>query len=190
VATVNAGTRRKFQAGATVALLCALALCHPGPAVAEPTEQQVKAALIFNLTRFVEWPATAFRAPNAPLVVAILGEDEVSSELEPMLLHKTSGGHPLEVRWVHTALEARGCHVLYVATSEERHAVAILKDLNGAATLTVAEFDHFAEEGGHVNLVVEDQRVRVRVNPSSAAEDHLKISAKLLSLARIVGGAP
>jgi hypothetical protein len=190
VAAVNPCDRPTAGFWRGVGLLAALALLFSRPALAEPTEQEIKAALIFNITRFVEWPATSFRAPGAPLVVAILGQDEVSDVLEPMLHHKTVGGHPLEVRWVQNAADARGCQLLYVAASEERRVASILHDVRGQATLTVAGIDHFADQGGHINLVVEDQRVRVLVNPTSAGASHLKISAKLLSLARIVGGTP
>jgi uncharacterized protein DUF4154 len=172
------------------AFAAALAVVQPSPALAVPTEQEVKAALIFNITRFVEWPATAFRSPVAPLVVAIMGHDEVSELLEPMLLGKSVNGHPLVVRRVRAVDEARKCHVLYVASSEKKHADEILKVLGDSSVLTVADIEHFAERGGHINLVLEDQRVHVFVNPASAEDSHLKISAKLLSLAHIVGPKP
>ena len=171
-------------------LLAALLVAWPGAVHAAPTEQEVKAALLLNVTRFVEWPAAAFDSPTAPLVIAILGADDVSEVLHPMLAHKNVNGHPLEVRHVRTVDEARKCHVLYVAGSEKRRADAILKVLRGTTTLTIADIELFAERGGHVNLVFEDQRVRILVNPMSATESHLKISAKLLSLAQLVGAIP
>ena len=146
--------------------------------------------MIFNITRFVEWPATSFGSPTAPLVVAIMGQDDVSDALESMLKRKLVNGHPLEVRRVRTVDDARKCHVLYVAGSERRRSDEILKALHGASTLTVADFEHFAEHGGHINLVLADQRVRVFVNPTSAEDSHLIISAKLLSVAQIVGSIP
>ena len=170
--------------------LVVVVAARPLPAFAEPTEHEVKAALIFNITRFVEWPAAAFGSPSAPLVVTIMGDDDVSDVLERVLLDKRVNGHPLEVRHVHKLEEVPKCHVLYVAGSEKRRAAAILKELRGTNTLTVADFEHFAERGGHVNLVVDDQRVRVFVNPMSAVESHLTISAKLLSLAQIVDTTP
>jgi hypothetical protein len=167
-----------------------LATAWPPSALAQPTEQEVKAALIFNITRFVEWPANAFASPAAPLVVAILGQDDVSDVLEPMVLQKSVNGHPLVVRRVRTVEEARKCHVLYVASSEKKRADAILEAVGDASTLTVADIENFAKRGGHVNLVLDDQRVQVFVNPSRAEESHLKISAKLLSLAHIVAATP
>ena len=171
-------------------LLMALAVISPPTARAEPTEQEVKAALIFNITRFVEWPASSFASPTAPLVVAILGQDDVSDVLETMLRHKSVNNHPLEVRHVQSLDDARKCHVVYVATSERRRADAILEVLRGTSTLTVADIEHFAERGGHFNLELQDRRVHIIANPTSAATSRLKISARLLSLADIVGATP
>lgn len=173
-----------------LALLAALAMSRPASALAEPTEQEVKAALIFNITRFVEWPATSFASPDAPLVVAIIGQDEVSDVLEPMLKGKNVDGHPIEVRQLRGVEDVRMGNVLYVANSEKRRLATILKTLGDASTLTVADFEHFADRGGHVNLLFVDQRVHVIVNLTSAEDCHLKLSAKLLSLAQIVGGTP
>lgn len=175
----------------TCSVLVAVALLATGPmlALAEPTEQEVKAALIFNVARCVEWPATAFSSPSAPLVVAIIGQDAVSDALQQMLQQKFIGGHPLEVRLVHTADEARKCHVLYVASSEKGGADKLLQTLHGASTLTVSDINKFAERGGHINLVLKDRHVRVLVNPTNVESSHLKVSSKLLSLAQIVGGS-
>jgi hypothetical protein len=171
------------------ALAVVFAVARPQPALAEPTEQEVKAALIFNITRFVEWPVKAFDSPGAPLVIAIMGRDGVSDVLGPMLQGKSVNGRPLEVRLVRTVEEAGKCHVLYVAGSEKRRIVAILKSMGKTSTLTVADIEHFAERGGHINLVLEDQRVHVMVNLASVTGCRLSISAKLLSLAQIVGAA-
>ena len=187
------GRRIRFLRGMRwfrFAFVIALAVGRPTPALAAPTEHEVKAALLFNITRFVEWPAAAFSSPSAPLVVTIIGHDDMSDVLERVLLDKRVNGHPLEVRHVLKLEEIPKCHVLYVASSEQRRAAPILKALRGTNTLTVADFEHFAERGGHVNLVVDDQRVHVFVNPTSALESHLTIGARLLSLAQIVGTTP
>lgn len=185
---VPAHRSRWLSLALVAALAVVFAIARPQPVLAEPTEQEVKAALIFNITRFVEWPATGFDSPGAPLVIAIMGRDGVSDVLVPMLLGKSVNGRDVDVRHVRTIEEARKCHVLYVAGSEKRRAAATLKAMGNASTLTVSDIDHFAERGGHINLVLEDQRVHVIVNLTSVTGCHLKISAKLLSLAEIVGG--
>lgn len=159
---------------------------QPSPVQAQPTEEAVKAALIFNLTKFVEWPPTAFSSPHAPLVVAILGKDAVGDLLVPVLLNKIVNGHPIRVKLARTPEEARSSQVVYVARSEQKRVAEIIEALRGASTLSVADLEHFAALGGHVNLVLQDQRVHILVNPTSAEASKLKISARLLSVAQIV----
>lgn len=172
------------------ALVAAFGALGHHTAVAQPTEHEVKAAMIFNITRFVEWPESAFFATGSPLVVAIVGRDGVGDALEPMLRGKLVNSHPFEVRRLRAADEIPRCHVLYLAGSEKRRIRTILETLGDSSTLTVADIEDFAKRGGHINLVVDDQRVRVLVNPSRAEASHLKISAKLMSLARVVGPTP
>jgi len=175
-----------------LALLAAFAMGQTRPVAAqpaEPAEQQVKAALIFNITRFVEWPALTFSTPGAPLLIAIMGSDGVSEALEPMVQGKSVDGHPLQVRHMHASEDASKCQVLYIAASEKRRVAAILKTLGITSTLTVADIDHFAERGGHINLALVDQRVHIIVNLAGIQDSRLKMSAKLLSLADIVGVA-
>jgi hypothetical protein len=78
------------------------------------------------------------------------------------------------------------CHVVFVPVTEKDHAEKIMKSLQGSNTLTVGESDGFAAMGGIINLVVEGDKIRFEVNPAAADRAGLKISAKLLSMAKIV----
>jgi hypothetical protein len=173
-----------------IALVATLSMATTVPAIADPTEQEVKAAMIINILRFVEWPEAAFSAPHAPIVVAIMGKDQVSESLDPMLRGKNVDGHPLEVRRLKATEDARVCQVLYIASSERRHTPSILEALGKSSTLTVSDFEDFVDEGGHIDLQLMDQRVHVIVNLRNVQDAHLKLSARLLSLAQIVGEAP
>jgi hypothetical protein len=190
----NAVLRRLEPGAARIALVasmlaaCALGLvCGARPAVAEPTEFEVKAALVYNFAKFVDWPAAAFASPSAPLVVGIVGDDDVADVLEATLRSKVLDGHPVQVRRVKGSDEARVCQLLYVATSERKHASDLLQGLRGANVLTVSDIADFARHGGQINFVLENQRVRFVINPANADSAGLHISAKLLALARTVG---
>lgn len=183
-------SRRCVRGRAVLAVVVAALAAGSGMALAQPTEHEIKAAMIFNITRFVEWPAASFASPSTPIILVILGQDGVGDALELMLRRKAVNGHPFKVRRVSTVSEIRKCHVVYLAESEERRIDSILDALGDASTLTVADIDGFAARGGHINLVLEDQRVRVWVNPASADASQLKISAKLMSLARLVEPTP
>jgi hypothetical protein len=190
----NAELRRVEHRAWRIALVASvLAVCALGsiwsarPAVAEPTEFEVKAALVYNFAKFVDWPAAAFASPSAPLVVGIVGDDDVAEALEATLRNKILDGHPVQVRRVKGSDEARVCQLLYVATSERKHAGDLLQGLRGANVLTVSDIADFARHGGQINFVLENQRVRFVINPANADSAGLHISAKLLALARTVG---
>jgi hypothetical protein len=76
--------------------------------------------------------------------------------------------------------------MVFIPVTEKDEAGKILRSLTGSSTLTVGETEGFAATGGVINLTVEKSEVHFEVNRLAADRAHLKISAKLLSLARII----
>lgn len=149
------------------------------------TEYQVKAAFLYNFAKFVEWPTEAFSQPSAPFHLCVFGDDPFEGELERIVREKTIGGRPLRVLQPKRADRARGCHILFVASSDRKKVRSLLEALSGSTTLTVGDTSEFTRLGGMINFLVEGGRVRFEINPEAAQENRLRISAKLLSLARI-----
>jgi hypothetical protein len=85
--------------------------------------------------------------------------------------------------------DLRGCRILFIGTSEKKQLAPMLAKLRGSSVLTVADMDNFVESGGMVQLVLEDNRVRLAIDVGATARAHLKVSSKLLALARVVTGA-
>jgi len=61
-----------------------------------------------------------------------------------------------------------------------------VRGLKGSSTLTVGEAEGFAVLGGIINLTVEGNKVHFEVNRLAADRAGLRISSRLLSLAKIV----
>jgi hypothetical protein len=150
------------------------------------SEYQVKAAFLYNFAKFVEWPPNLFNDPRDPFVLCVAGDDPFGNLLDGIVLGKTANGHPLAVRRLRREQEARSCQILFVSSSERNRLRPVLKSLRGASVLTVGETDGFAQEGGMINLTLEDNRVHFEINVAAAERAGLKISSKLLSLARVV----
>jgi len=151
-----------------------------------PSEYQVKAAFLYNFAKFVEWPPDLFNDPRRPLVLCVAGEDPFGDFLDGIVQGKTANGHPLAIRRLQREGEARSCHILFISSSERNRVRPVLKSLNGASVLTVGETDGFAQQGGMINLTLEDNRVHFEINVDAAEHAGLKISSKLLSLAKII----
>jgi hypothetical protein len=149
-------------------------------------EYQVKAAFLFNFAKFVEWPADAFVGPEAPLVVCVMGKDPFGESLDQVVRGETVNGRPLAVRRTRQILEARSCQIVFLAESERGRQNELLSSMDGASVLTVGEDDGFLSSGGIIRFVLEENRVRFEVNLAAAEANRLKLSSKLLRLARSV----
>jgi hypothetical protein len=66
----------------------------------------------------------------------------------------------------------------------------LIDTLKGAPVLAVSEFGPFTAMGGTTNLFVEDGRIKFAVNLEAANRAKLRISSRLLSLAKLVKDDP
>jgi len=149
-------------------------------------EYQLKAAMLYNLAQFVEWPASAYPDAHTPIVLCIEGKDPFGSFLSSTVLKQTVNGRAMRILHLQNVAEARGCHILYIGTSERKSIDQIFSTLKGASVLTVGEMTQFAAHGGMIQFSLEDQHVRFDINLDAASQAGLRISSKLLVLAQIV----
>jgi len=153
-----------------------------------PTEYQVKAAYLFNFLKFVDWPEDPTTNMNGRWVIGIVGENPFGDQLTQAVSGKIVQGRLLQVKVFQPAEDLRACHILFISGSEMKRLPAILTALRGSSVLTVGDVDHFTESGGMIQFVIEDGRVRFSIDIGATSRARLKVSSKLLSLARSVTG--
>jgi hypothetical protein len=177
----NLGPSRKM-------LLFRLVFCFVAVAVAaqSASEYQVKAAFLFNFAKFVEWPSDAFLNTDAPLEICVLGQDPFGRDFEQVIIEKTVNGHRLEIAHPEGVPQARACQILFIVASEKQKVRDILQGLAGASVLTVGDAPGFAKMGGVINFVLDENRVRFEINVKAAERAHLKLSARLLTVAKLI----
>jgi hypothetical protein len=150
-------------------------------------EYAIKAAYLYQFGRYVQWPAESFADGNAPLVIGVLGTDPFGGVLEDIARSKRIEGRPIVVRRFAAMADYTACHILFVPASvSPEQKAASLRKLQGTRTLLVGEEPGFAENGGTINFFLEENRIRFEINMEIAKQDQLKISSKLLSLAKII----
>ena len=154
-----------------------------------PAEYQVKALFLFNFTRFVEWPASAFPEPQSPLIIGVLGEDPFGTDLDEVVRGEKIDGRPLLVRRFRHVEEVGDCHILFVSTSEANRLSQILVALKGRSILTVSDDADFARRGGMIHFVNNKNRIQLRINLAAAEAAGLTLSSNLLRPAEIVRAA-
>ena len=154
-----------------------------------PSEYEVKAAYLFNFLKFVEWPTDMSPSPSGKWVIGVVGVSPFGEELAQVVSGKVVQGHELQVKNFQAAEDLRTCHILFISDSERKRIPAILTALNSSSVLTVGDMDNFTRAGGMIQFVMEDGRVRFVIDVGAASRARLKVSSKLLSLARDVTGA-
>jgi hypothetical protein len=147
-------------------------------------EHEVKAAFLYNFTKFVQWPADAFATPASPIVLCIVGDDPFGPFLDRLVRGETVSGRRLVVDRVRPAAELAGCHLLFVAASERARFAALLAPLRGGSVLTVGDDAGFLSAGGLFRFVLDGGKVRFEVNLPELGRSRLQVSSKLLQLAR------
>jgi hypothetical protein len=163
---------------ATSACLAVIALAAPASAADRVGEYQVKAAFLKNLTRFVERPGG-----GAAWTICVVGEDPFGAALDAIA--GDGGGVTIAVRRVR-GREVGDCAIVFVSGSEVDRLPAVLGTVKGTPVLTVGDTEGFAARGVILNFFVEESRVKFEVNVDAAKRAQLKISSRLLGLARIV----
>jgi hypothetical protein len=162
-----------------VAAVLAFVLATAASAQDVPLEYRVKAAYLFNFTKFVEWPSGSMPA-GTPLSLCVAGANPFGAALEETIRGELVEGRPLTTRVVR---DPSGCHVLFVPQGVA--AAGMLREARTKPILTVGESRDFLADGGVVNFLMEDGKVRFEISQDAASRAHLRISSRLLRLARV-----
>jgi hypothetical protein len=153
---------------------------------AEATEASVKAAFLYKFAGYVDWPPSAFASPDAPFVFAVTGSDEVANELARVAAGRNIEGHPVVVRRLRENEPARGVHVLFVARGSVDRQAVIARAGQQPGVLVVTETERGLEAGSAINFVHAEDRVGFEVSVDAAERSGLKISSRMLAVARRV----
>jgi hypothetical protein len=150
------------------------------------SEYQIKAALVYNLTKFTVWPTNAFASADAPIIVGILGDDPFGRTLDDALDGEACDGHPIKVERLKSDEELKACHILFISKSEKIRLKPILSAVSDRPILTIGDTEGFGQTGGMVNLLLVDKSIRFEINAGAAQQSGVKISSKLLNLPKAI----
>jgi len=146
--------------------------------------------MLYNIAKFIKWPESSFAKSDGQLVFTILGDDALAEALAANLSTRTVNGRPVFVRMVRRVQDAAGSQIVYIASSESSRMNEVLRAMEGSPSLTVADSTGFVALGGMVDFADANARIRFEINQARAEHAGLKISAKLLMLARVVDNSP
>jgi YfiR/HmsC-like len=150
------------------------------------SDDQVKAAYLYNFAKFVEWPANKFAAATSPVRFCILEDYSLEPELARIVKGKSVGGRAIEIVQVQGGEQSRNCHILFINAVNSKRSHSLLDAVRGSAVLTVGESESFIEHGGMIAFVLIDDRVHFQVNHKAATDAGVYVSSRLLVLAKRV----
>ena len=159
------------------------------PAIAQdstPAEYRSKAGFLAAFPSFVDWPDSAFSSSEAPFLICVRGDFSFGTSLADLARGASPHGRHVEVRWVHKDQDLLSCHIAFISRSESKRYTKVLQILDRTGVLTVGETDNFLGAGGVISFSSERETLQFEVNLMAAETAHLKISSRLLALARRV----
>jgi len=174
-------------AGMVGAWLLAAMLAAPGWAqgVSAP-ERVVKAVFLYKFLNYAEWPAAAFPDVEAPYVIGVLNADDVAQELVQLAADRVVDGRRVQVRRVKRGDSLAGLHLLFVAAADSKDLAALARQAQANAVLLVSEDPRAVRLQSAINLVVDEGKVRFDVAPDIAEKAGVRLSSRLLGVARSV----
>ncbi len=172
---------------------------------ASDLEYKVKAAFLYNFTKFVDWPDEKIADANKPIIIGVVSDNPHEEAYEP-LKKKSVKGRQVQIRYFRklvlpsdpeeddeeryrdTIQSLRDCHVLFICGPASQRHIDVIRVVKESGVLTIGETSQFILKGGVVNFVKRDQKIRFEVNLAAAREADLKIRSGLLKLAvRVIG---
>jgi hypothetical protein len=155
---------------------------------ASSKEYQVKAVFLLNFAKYVDWPATAFTNSAEPITIGVLGTDPFGDNLQHDVADKMVNGRPFAIKHLAADSDLNGCQILFVSDSESSRMGEILSKAGALPILTIGEDEEFSQNGGIINFVLKDGKVRLEIDLTTANKTGLKISSRLLAVADVVKG--
>jgi hypothetical protein len=167
---------------ATLCLVCDAATAQAGGGV---SEDSIKAAFLFKFGAYIDWPPEAFESSDSPFVIGVLGAEQVADDLAGIVAERAVAGRRVEIRRLRDGDVPDGLHVLFVGRAADGNFGTMLASIANRPVLVVTETDA-VQPGSTINFVVVNNKVRFDVATGSAQARNLKISARLLGVARNV----
>jgi hypothetical protein len=185
--------RRWVFALAPVLLSLLMLVDFPGASIGQDVgtvisrEYAIKAGFLYHFSTYVQWPRDVFPADGKPFVIGVYGSNPFGDALIKIAMRKKVDGQPIEIRHITSVKEALACQIVFIPrTVPLQEQAAVLKATIGFPVLTVGEIDGFVQRGGVVQFFLENNKVRIAFGEKSHLRDDLKVSSKLLAVAKMI----
>ncbi len=159
---------------------------QPAVGIAIDREHQLKAAFLYNFSRYVRWPETAFADANSPFVIGIMNADALTADLNHIARTKKADGRTIVIRRLTAADQVATCHVVFISGLQEPKQMSSLNQAVGdRAVLLVGDSPGFCAADGAISFFVENNNLRFEINLETAKRRQLSLNANLIKLGQV-----
>jgi len=155
-------------------------------AVVSAPEHEVKAAFLYNLGKFITWPSDIFDQQKDEFFICIFGQDPFEDYIDMIAEAKKVQKRKIIINRFNQINQNKQCNIIFITKSEQSKLEHVLNWAKGKPILTVSDINSFIEKGGMIKFYKRHGRVNIAVAINRLERHHLKASARLLSIVKIV----
>lgn len=164
--------------------LIAVALFVSGSAFAQERPiHEVYSMMVFNFTRYVQWPD---QASSGEFVIGVIGNSDVYNTLNGWYGGKPRGSKTYVIKKFNNASEVTDCHVLYIDKSKSFEFDAANNKVKGKGTLVITDKNGLGEKGSAINFKTVDNKLKFELNQKAVDASNLKVSGSLSAMAILI----
>lgn len=157
-------------------------------ALSSATDTEIKATFLFNLGRYITWPANAFSDSLPNFRICVLGQDPFKEKLDILIKNQRIASHTVEILRLTRIEAASNCHILFISDSEQLRLQSIFEWLapQSQPILTVSDIQNFVRQGGMVEFYPRQNRIRLMLAPQTIKKLGLNPSIHLLGVSDLI----
>jgi len=148
---------------------------------------EIEAAFLVQFSKYITWPAHCFKTEKSPVIIGIIGRDPFGTKIDRVARGFKSGNRSVEIRRIKGDMSDAGkCHILYITSGKTGMMTKIKKELSGKPIVLVSDTDNFLNQGGIIKFFISGTKIRFNISLTNSRRIGLKISSKLLEVAKKV----
>lgn len=151
------------------------------------TEYDLKAAYVYNFSKFIFWPKTVFNNDESDFNIVVYGSSPITEVLYKALKNHKIRGRNISIRVIYNLADLGNAQILFVSKDMQENIKEVVTICNSQSVLVIGDaLEGFCQAGGFVNFTPKSSKYRFEINRQAVEKSKLRISSKLLALARII----
>lgn len=144
---------------------------------------EVYSMMVFNFTKYVQWPD---HAASGEFVIGVVGNTDIYNTLNGWYGGKPRGSKTYIIKKYNSVAEITDCHVLYIDRSKSGDFEALVDKIKGKGTLVITDKNGLGEKGSAINFKTVDNKLKFELNQKAIEASNLKVSGALSSMAILI----